>query len=64
MGENMKKTIVAALLSASVLCGGAVAGSLSDPILEEDLIEAATASDGGLLVPLIFLVLALPAVTK
>jgi hypothetical protein len=61
-GGKMKKIIVAAILSTSILSGGALAGSLADPILEEDLIEAAVASDGGLLVPLIFLIIALPAI--
>lgn len=60
----MKKTIVAAILSTTLLSGTAGAGNLSDPILEEDLIEAATASDGGLLVPIIFLILALPAIAN
>lgn len=58
----MKNTIVAALFSTALLTGVAHAGALSDPILEADVIEAATASDGGLLVPIIFLILALPAI--
>lgn len=64
LGDFMKKIIAAVALSTALMSTGVSAGSLADPILEEDLIEAATASDGGLLVPLIFLVLALPAIAN
>ena len=54
----MKKVIVAATVSM-ILCGTAYAGSLADPVLEQDLIIEEATSDGGLIVPLIFLILAL-----
>ena len=41
------------------LCGAAYAGSLADPILEQELIIEEATSDGGLIVPLIFLILAI-----
>lgn len=64
MGATMKKTLFAIALSTTVLASTAHAGGLADPILEEDLIEAATASDGGILVPIIFLILALPSIAN
>lgn len=64
MGATMKKTLLAVTLSTALFANAGHAGTLADPILEEDLIEAATASDGGILVPIIFLILALPSVAN
>lgn len=55
----MKKTIVAVTIATTLLTTPVFAGSLSDPVIEEDLIINEAGSDGGLLVPLIFLILAL-----
>jgi hypothetical protein len=59
LGEDMKKFIIAATISTILMTGASTAGSLADPILEQDLIIEEATSDGGLLVPLIFLILAL-----
>ena len=54
----MKKTIAAATISVAMMSGSGIAGSLADPVLEEDLIIQEATSDGGYLVPLIFLIIA------
>lgn len=52
----MKKLALAAALS--VAASTAFAGGMDDPIIEPEIIETATSSsEGGLLVPLLFLVL-------
>ena len=53
----MKKIALAAAFSLAA--STAFAGNLSDPIIEEDVVIADTASSsGGILVPLLFLVIA------
>ena len=58
----MKKLVLAAALSAAA--STAFAGSLADPVIEAPVIvEEATGSSGGVLIPLILLVLVAAALS-
>lgn len=60
---NMKKLVLAAALSAAA--STAFAGSLADPIIEAPVIvEEATSSSAGILIPLILLALVAAAVAS
>ena len=58
----MKKTIIAAGVAATLATTSASAGSMSDPVLEQDVIveETAASSSGAAFVGLLALVLAIP----
>jgi len=58
----MKKLVLAAALSAAA--STAFAGSLADPVIEAPVIvEEATGSSGGVLIPLVLLVLVAAALS-
>lgn len=60
-GYTMKKLVLAAALTAAA--STAHAGSLADPVIEAPvIIEEATGSSGGVLLPLILLVLVAAAI--
>ena len=61
--KDMKKLVLAAALSAAA--STAFAGSLADPIIEAPVIvEEASGSSGGILLPLILLALVAAAVAS
>jgi hypothetical protein len=63
--EPMTKHMIAGALALTLSTGAVFAGGFDDPIVEEDvIIEETSSSDGGILIPLLFLVFGAAALSS